>query len=100
MRRVAITGAGAISPLGHDWPTVEARLRSRRNAVQVMAEWQSFAGLNTQVAAPAMPFDLPPDSYGRKATRSMGRVALMAVRASAAVVSLGSRSSSAHMSAR
>ena len=34
MKRVVVTGIGALSPLGHDWVTVEARLRSRRNAVQ------------------------------------------------------------------
>ncbi len=27
-RRVVVTGAAAISPLGHDWPTIEAHLRT------------------------------------------------------------------------
>ncbi|MGA9526289.1 MAG: beta-ketoacyl-ACP synthase [Myxococcaceae bacterium] len=82
MKRVVITGFGAISPIGNDWKTVEARLRSLRNAVQVMESWKEYEGLNTQVGAPAAPFDLPPQTYSRKATRSMGRVALMATRAS------------------
>lgn len=82
MKRVVVTGIGAISPLGHDWKTVEARLRSLRNAVQAMDEWKVYEGLNTRVGAPAAPFELPPQTYSRKATRSMGRVALMAVRAS------------------
>jgi len=82
MRRVVVTGMGAISPLGCDWPTVEARLKSRRNAVQHMHEWDAYDGLNTRVGAPAAPFELDPVRYNRKNTRSMGRVALMAVRAS------------------
>ena len=80
-KRVVVTGMGAISPLGHDWPTVLAHLRSRRNAVQAMPEWDVYDGLNTRVGVPAAPFELPAN-YTRKATRSMGRVALMATRAS------------------
>ncbi|MCC6562772.1 MAG: beta-ketoacyl-ACP synthase [Xanthomonadales bacterium] len=81
MKRVVVTGIGALSPLGHDWPTVEARLRSRRNAVQTMHDWAVYEGLNTRVGAPAAPFELPAH-YNRKSTRSMGRVAVMATRAS------------------
>ena len=33
MKRVVVTGFGAISPLGHDWPSVLAALKSGRNAV-------------------------------------------------------------------
>ncbi|MDB5850657.1 MAG: beta-ketoacyl-ACP synthase [Rhodoferax sp.] len=81
LKRVVLTGVGALSPLGHDWPTVRAHLRSLRNAVQVMDDWAAFEGLNTQLGAPARPFDLPAH-YNRKSMRSMGRVALMATRAS------------------
>jgi len=80
-RRVVVTGAAAISPLGQDWPGIHARLRALRNAVRSLPEWAAYEGLNTRLAAPAEPFDLPPH-YNRKTTRSMGRVALMAVRAS------------------
>ncbi len=79
-RRVVVTGAAAISPLGHDWPTIEAHLRSCRNAVRTMPEWDVYDGLNTRLAAPADAFELPAH-YNRKTTRSMGRVALMSVRA-------------------
>jgi len=82
MRRVVVTGVGAISPLGHDWRTVEAALRAGRNVVRRIEPWAAYEGLNTQVGAPAMPFELPPARYHRKSTRSMGRVALMATRAS------------------
>lgn len=78
-RRVVVTGAAAISPLGHDWHTIEAHLRSCRNAVRPMPEWDIYAGLNTKLAAPAQDFTLPAN-YNRKTTRSMGRVAVMAVR--------------------
>ncbi len=81
MHRVVITGAGNISSLGHDWPTVEARLRACRNGVQRIDAWSEYTGLNTRLGVPAAPFDLPAH-YNRKATRSMGRVALMATRAS------------------
>jgi len=82
MRRVVVTGMGAISPLGCDWRSVEAHLRSGRNAVQHIDEWDQYEGLNTRVGAPAAAFELDPQRYNRKTTRSMGRVALMAVRAS------------------
>lgn len=82
MRRVVVTGVGAISPLGHDWATVEARLRGGQSAVQVVQEWADYEGLNTQVGAPALAFDLPHERYNRKSMRSMGRVAVMATRAS------------------
>jgi 3-oxoacyl-[acyl-carrier-protein] synthase II len=82
MKRVVVTGCGAISPLGNDWTTVHARLRSGKNAVQVMEAWKLYEGLNTAVAAPVKELNLPQERYSRKATRSMGRVALMATRAS------------------
>jgi len=81
MKRVVVTGFGAISPLGHDWPTVFAALKSLRNAVEHMPDWAQFEGLNTQLGVRARPFELPAH-YNRKSTRSMGRVALMATRAS------------------
>jgi len=82
MKRVVVTGIGAISPLGHDWATVEARLKARRNAVQIMPEWAAYEGLNTQVGVLAAPFELPAERYHRKSLRSMGKVAIMATRAS------------------
>lgn len=81
-RRVVVTGAGAISPLGHDWTAVEAKLRSATNAVGVIDEWAAYDGLNTRVGARAAAFELPDSRYNRKTTRSMGRVALMATLAS------------------
>jgi 3-oxoacyl-[acyl-carrier-protein] synthase II len=81
MRRVVVTGAGNISPLGHDWQTVLPRLRECRNAVCRFDDWSVYKGLNTRLGVPAASFELP-EHYNRKTTRSMGRVALMATRAS------------------
>ena len=82
MKRVVVTGFGALSPLGHDWPSVRSRLREGRSGVQIIDYWREFKGLQTGVGAPAAPFELPAERYSRKHTRSMGRVALMATRAS------------------
>jgi 3-oxoacyl-[acyl-carrier-protein] synthase II len=60
---------------------VHAHLKSLRNAVTVIDEWADYRGLNTQVAARAAPFELPPERYHRKSMRSMGRVAVLATRA-------------------
>jgi 3-oxoacyl-[acyl-carrier-protein] synthase II len=79
-RRVVVTGMAGISPLGNDWPTIRARLGEYRNAVQRMEEWAGIEGLNTQLGVPAAPFELT-KRYDRKSIRSMGRVALMATRA-------------------
>jgi len=80
-RRVAVTGMAGISPIGNDWAAIRERLGQYRNAVVRMAEWEDYEGLNTRLGAPAAPFELS-DRYNRKAIRSMGRVALMATRAS------------------
>lgn len=79
MRRVAVTGMAGISPVGNDWPTVQARLATGRNAVRRIAAWAEYEALNTNLGAPVDEFT-PPAHYTRKATRSMGRVALMATR--------------------
>ncbi|MDZ5459461.1 beta-ketoacyl-ACP synthase [Azohydromonas lata] len=81
MKRVVVTGMGALSPLGHDWPTVRERLRSGRNAVRRMQEWDVYEGLHTRLGVPVPAFELPAH-YNRKSTRSMGRVAVMGTRAS------------------
>ncbi len=80
-RRVVVTGMAGISPLGNDWGTLRERLGQYRNAITRMEQWADYEGLNTRLGAPAAPFELT-ERYHRKATRSMGRVALMATRAS------------------
>jgi 3-oxoacyl-[acyl-carrier-protein] synthase II len=80
-RRVVVTGMAGISPLGNDWATVRARLQAQRNAIVRMADWEGYEGLNTRLGAPAAPFELS-ERFNRKTQRSMGRVALLATRAS------------------
>lgn len=79
-RRVVVTGMAGISPLGNDWASIRARLGEYRNAIVRMDDWSTYDGLNTQLGAPAAPFELSA-RYDRKSTRSMGRVALLATRA-------------------
>jgi 3-oxoacyl-[acyl-carrier-protein] synthase II len=79
--RVVVTGMAGISPLGNDWPAARARLKAYRNAVVRMPAWEDYEGLNTRLGAPAAPFELS-ERFNRKTQRSMGRVALLATRAS------------------
>ncbi|WP_144212097.1 beta-ketoacyl-ACP synthase [Shewanella donghaensis] len=80
-RRVVITGIGGISALGQDWPTIAKRLQDKHNCVVTMSEWDKYPGLNTRLAAPITDFEKP-KHYSRKKIRSMGRVSIMATRAS------------------
>lgn len=79
--RVVVTGMGGVTALGEDWAQIEARLRARRNAVQRMDDWDRYEMLHTRLAAPVPGFQAQ-EHYPRKTTRSMGRVALLALRAS------------------
>jgi len=78
--RVVITGAGNISSLGTTWSDIREALRSKKNAVRFMDEWQLYDDMKTRLAAPVDNFELP-KHYTVKKKRSMGRVAQMAVRA-------------------
>lgn len=80
-KRVVITGMGGITALGDNWETIKAGLLKKENAVQTMNEWQVYNGLHTMLAAPVPNFELPSETYSRKKIRSMGKVALMSVRA-------------------
>lgn len=79
-RRVVITGMAGVTAFGNNWHQVLARLQAGKNAVQNMPEWLEYQGLNTNLAAPVNDFILPAH-YTRKKIRSMGRVALLATRA-------------------
>lgn len=81
MKRVVITGMAGITAFGDNWQSISQRLLAGENAVQIMPDWQQIDGLNTHLAAPIHNFTLP-EHYTRKRTRSMGRVALLATRAS------------------
>jgi 3-oxoacyl-[acyl-carrier-protein] synthase II len=73
---------GGVTALGNTWPEVRERLRTLKNAVKRMPEWDRHGELlHTRLAAPIAGFE-PQAYYPRKMTRSMGRVALLALRAS------------------
>ncbi|WP_299082009.1 beta-ketoacyl-ACP synthase [uncultured Paraglaciecola sp.] len=80
MKRVVITGMGTISAFGDNWSEFEGHLRSKKNSVVQVPKWQDVKGLHTRLAAP-IPNFVKPSHYTRKQTRSMGRVSVMATRA-------------------
>ncbi|MGD1879196.1 MAG: beta-ketoacyl-ACP synthase [Kiloniellaceae bacterium] len=81
MKRVVITGMAGLSPIGVTWEDIEANLKGLQSGVRYMPEWERFEGLNSRLAAVVPDFDLP-RHYTRKRTRSMGRLGMLATRAS------------------
>jgi len=81
MKRVVITGMAGISPIGSDWQTVSENLEAGRTGIRSMTEWERYVGLNTRLGAPVTDFEKPAH-YPRRAVRGMGKIALMATRAS------------------
>lgn len=80
MKRVVVTGAGMVTSLGYDWEIFSAHLRAHSSGVRRMSDWDCFEDLNTRLAAPVTDFVVPAH-FSRKKIRTMGRVALMATRA-------------------
>ncbi|GAB3092108.1 beta-ketoacyl-ACP synthase [Aestuariicella hydrocarbonica] len=81
MKRVVITGMAGLSPIGLDWSSVANNLKQLQTGIRYMEDWDVYDGLNTRLAAPILDFERPAH-YSRKAIRSMGRIALLATRAS------------------
>lgn len=79
-KRVVVTGMAGISALGHNWKDVRNNLQAGKNFIQKMEQWDCYESMHTRLAAPVDDFELP-DHYTRKRTRSMGRVAMLSVRA-------------------
>jgi 3-oxoacyl-[acyl-carrier-protein] synthase II len=77
-RRVAVTGMSGITALGSDWPTIRAAFAEGRTGIRVMEGWDRFGGINTRLGAPVEGFSVE-DRFPRKKTRTMGRVAQLAV---------------------
>ena len=73
-KRVVITGVGALSAFGRDWPSVQAAFQAGRNAVRYIPEWECFPDLEARIAAP-LPAYRAPEHWTRKQLRSMGLVA-------------------------
>jgi len=72
---------GGITSLGQSWPQIEMSLRNNVSGIETMQEWARYPELNTRLGGPVRDFVLPPH-YTRKVTRSMGRVSMLATRAS------------------
>lgn len=75
--RVVVTGMSGITALGTNWSEIQPALASGKNAVRYMHEWDISEDLRTRLAAPIDNYVFP--KLSRKKTRSMGRVALLAV---------------------
>jgi len=80
MKRVVVTGMGAISSLGHDWASFRANLDAGVSGIRYMTDWDRFDKLTTRLGGP-VDFEIP-SHYNRKRIRTMGRVSLLATRAS------------------
>ncbi|WP_274585031.1 beta-ketoacyl-ACP synthase [Neisseria leonii] len=78
LRRVVITGVGAVSAFGRSWADIQACFRRGRNAVQYMDWADRFPDLEARLGAPVAGYR-PPEHWTRKQLRSMGRGAQMTV---------------------
>lgn len=81
MNRVVITGLGAITSLGQEWSEFRQNITDGSTGISYIEEWDMYPELNTRLAGPVEDFVLP-EHYTRKKIRSMGRVSLLATRAS------------------
>jgi 3-oxoacyl-[acyl-carrier-protein] synthase II len=79
-RRVVVTGMAGISPIGQDWKQVSDALRAGRSGIARIDAWDDIEDLDTRLGAPVSDFQAPA-GWPRKKTRAMGRVSLMAARA-------------------
>jgi 3-oxoacyl-[acyl-carrier-protein] synthase II len=71
---------GGVTPLGDSWESIRPRLRAGHSGVVAMTDWDKYEGLGSRLAAAVPSFATPPH-YPRQKLRSMGRVALLATRA-------------------
>lgn len=75
-RRVVVTGGGMVSALGRDWETAYKNLKTCKNKIRYMPEWERYTKMNTRMACP---YDEELPSFPRKKIRGMGRVALLSL---------------------
>ncbi len=79
-QRVVVTGMAGLCPLGTHWEEVQTKLLAKTSGVAAVPEWAAVDGLRTRLGA-AIPDFQRPSHYHRKKVRTMGRVALLATRA-------------------
>ncbi len=80
MRRVVVTGMGGLTALGGTWPEIRAAMEEGRTGTRGMHEWSHLTDLNSKIGGSIDWFDHT-KIYPRKKTRSMGRVAVLALNA-------------------
>ena len=74
MRRVVVTGGSCISALGFDADEAFGSLKTFKNCVVRMDDWDVYKQMNTRLASPILQ---PLPQYPRKKIRGAGRVAVM-----------------------
>jgi 3-oxoacyl-[acyl-carrier-protein] synthase II len=79
MKRVVITGVGAVTPLGGSVNALIQGMELRKSAVCFMEEWSRYCGMSSHVAAPAKLKD--EKNIPRQKRRSMGRMSIFAAQA-------------------
>lgn len=81
MKRVVITGIGAVTAFGKTWEDVKAAFQRKQNAVQAKTEWaERYPELGANLGAEIHDYN-PPAHWNRKQLRSLGRVSQFAVEA-------------------
>ena len=79
MKRVVISGTGAVSPLGSDVPSLLKGIIQKKSAVRYMEGWDKYTGLRSLVGATAKLEN--EKAIPRKNRRSMGRMSIFAAQA-------------------
>lgn len=79
MKRVVISGVGAVSAMGNNVPSLVRGIEDGRSAVHYMEGWNQYTGLRSLVGAPAELIN--EKTIPRKNRRSMGRMSIFAVQA-------------------
>ena len=75
LKRVVITGRGAVSPFGLGVDTLVDNIWADHSAVKSMDEWSHIKGLKSRLAAPVPEFDVK-KFLPRKLRRTMGPMAI------------------------
>ena len=78
MKRVVVTGVGAITAFGRSWHEIKTAFQRKQNAVKTMNWSDKYPELEAQLGAP-VPDYTPPPHWTRKQLRSMGKVAQLCV---------------------
>ncbi len=88
MKRVVITGIGAVTAFGNSWREVSAAFKNKQNAVQSKVDWiERYPELEARLGAEIYDYT-PPKHWQRKQLRSLGRVSQFAVEAAERALSM------------